>query len=127
MSMKKLAMFSLAWISLALGVLGIFLPLLPTTPFILVAAYGFSKSSERFHQWLLNHKVFGRLVRDWENNGVIRLNAKILATVSIVLMLSTSFYFVRLAIMPMVMILLSVTCVMIFIWTRPSLPKDVKQ
>ena len=125
--MKKLAMFSLAWISLALGVLGIFLPLLPTTPFILVAAYGFSKSSERFHQWLLNHKVFGRLVRDWESSGVIRLNAKILATVSIVVMLSISFYFVQLSIMPIVMILLSVTCVMIFIWTRPSMPKDAKQ
>jgi len=126
MSMKKLAMFSLAWISLALGVLGIFLPLLPTTPFVLVAAYGFSKSSDRFHQWLLNHRIFGRLVRDWESSGVIRLNAKILATVSIVVMLSISFYFIQLSLMPTIMILLSVSCVMLFIWTRPSLPADVK-
>ena len=55
------------WLSIALGVLGIFLPVLPTTPFILLAAACFSRSSEGFHNWLLNHKYFGNIIRNFEN------------------------------------------------------------
>ena len=122
--MKKLAFLSLAWVSLGLGVLGIFLPLLPTTPFVLVAAYGFSKSSERFHLWLLEHRVFGPLVTDWQNNGVIRLKSKWLATISIVLMVGLSLYFISLPNYAMLAILASISCVLLFIWTRPSEPTN---
>src|SRR3712207_7917512 len=51
---------SIAWVSLILGGLGIFLPILPTTPFILLSAFCFQKSSERFHQWILNSPIFGK-------------------------------------------------------------------
>lgn len=124
MTVKQTAYFCLGWICVALGAIGVVLPLLPTTPFILLAAYAFSKSSKRFHDWLLNHRVFGPLVRDWQQNGVIRLPAKILATVSIVLMLSLSFYFVALPLHVVSIICISVGCVMVFIWSRPSLPKQ---
>lgn len=120
MTYKKIIYLSVGWLSLALGTIGIVLPLLPTTPFVLLSAYCFSKSSVRFHHWLLNHKLFGPLVRDWEAGGVIRLKAKVLATVSIVLMLSLSFYLMPISLFTMISIIIVVACVIIYIWSRPS-------
>jgi hypothetical protein len=68
---RKYLLISLGWLSIALGTLGAFLPLLPTVPFMLLAGWCFARSSERFHQWLLNHRQFGPILRDWENNGSI--------------------------------------------------------
>lgn len=62
---KRILLIILGWFSLITGIIGIFLPLLPTTPFVLLAAWCFSKSSERFHTWLMDHKYFGPMVRDW--------------------------------------------------------------
>ncbi len=66
-------------LSLASGIVGIFLPLLPTTPFVLLAAFCFSRSSQRCEKWLLSHRVFGPMVRDWRRNHAIPLRAKQLA------------------------------------------------
>lgn len=66
---------------LAIGIIGIFLPLLPTTPFLLLTAMCFNASSPKFHQWLLDHKVFGPPILDWQKNRVIRVRSKIMATV----------------------------------------------
>jgi len=68
--------------SLGLGTLGIFLPLLPTVPFYLLAAYSFSKSSTKIHNWLLNHKVFGPDIRNWNENRTIHRRAKLMALAS---------------------------------------------
>jgi len=125
-SLLRLAYFIGGWLSLAFGVAGIILPLLPTTPFVLLAAFCFSKSSRRFHNWLLNHKVFGGLIRDWQHHGVISLKAKCLATVSIVLMLSISFYFVPVSLTVMLVVILCILAVLTFIWSRPSKPKSAE-
>lgn len=72
-SLKHVFLIGLGWTSVVLGVVGIFLPILPTTPFILLAAWCFARSSERFHQWLYNHKRLGVIVRSWEDGrGVPR-------------------------------------------------------
>lgn len=63
----------------ATGIVGIFLPVLPTTPFLLLAAYCFSRSSDRFHRWLMHHPVLSPPIRDWQTSGVIRPRAKVLA------------------------------------------------
>jgi uncharacterized membrane protein YbaN (DUF454 family) len=64
---------------LGLGLLGVVLPVLPTTPFLLLAAGCFARSSPRLHHWLLTHPVFGRPIRNWEENGAISRRAKRLA------------------------------------------------
>ena len=77
--MVRIIWFLIGGSSLGLGTAGIFLPLLPTVPFYLLAAYGFSKSSTRIHSWLLNHKVFGPDIRNWNENRVIHRRAKLMA------------------------------------------------
>ena len=84
----------LGWLFFALGIIGILLPVMPTAPFILLAAGCWARSSRRFHFWLINHKYFGKFVRDWENNHAVPLYAKYLA--SIMLTISTLMLFYRL-------------------------------
>jgi len=73
---KKYLLISLGFISLGLGVLGIILPLLPTTPFMLLSAFCFYKSSQRLHFWLLNHRVFGKFIRNYKENRAIESKTK---------------------------------------------------
>ncbi|MEY4907219.1 MAG: hypothetical protein RL260_937 [Pseudomonadota bacterium] len=68
-------------LSLLLGIAGIFLPLLPTTPFVLLAAACFSRGSARCEAWLLHHPRFGPMVRDWRQHRAVPLRAKQLALV----------------------------------------------
>jgi uncharacterized membrane protein YbaN (DUF454 family) len=80
-------MFRTLWliiglISLALGIAGVVLPLLPTTPFVLLSAYCFARSSPRLHDWLLGHKIFGPLIHNWEQHRAISPRAKVLAVLS---------------------------------------------
>lgn len=67
-----------------LAVTGIFLPLLPTTPLLLVAAACFSKSSEKWHRWLTEHNIFGPIIRNWHEHRCMPLRAKITAVASII-------------------------------------------
>jgi uncharacterized membrane protein YbaN (DUF454 family) len=70
-----LAVFGL--VSLGLGVLGIFLPILPTTPFLLLSTVLFARSSQRLHDWLLNHKVLGKYLSDFLREKALPLRIKI--------------------------------------------------
>lgn len=72
--------FLLALLSLALGILGAFLPVLPTVPFILLAAWFAARGSPRLLAWLENHPQFGRHIRDWRYGGVVSRKAKWAAT-----------------------------------------------
>jgi uncharacterized membrane protein YbaN (DUF454 family) len=65
---KRLLYLTTGWVSLILGIIGIILPLLPTTPFILLSAWCFSQSSKRFHNWLTHHKYFGPMIEDWQSD-----------------------------------------------------------
>ena len=67
------------FIATGCAIIGAVLPLVPTTPFLLLAAYAFARSSPRFHSWLINHRQFGPLIRNWQRNGSIDRRSKRLA------------------------------------------------
>ena len=71
--------FAGGMVALALGLIGVALPLLPTTPFILLAAFAFARSSERWHHWLVTHRVFGPMIENWQATGAIAPRAKRMA------------------------------------------------
>lgn len=117
--LTKYVFLSFGFLSLALGIVGAFLPLLPTIPFILLAAFCFSKGSKRLHSWLLNQKLFGRMIHDWEKHGIIQPRLKWVSTVGIILMLSYPIVFISI---PLVIKILAGgvgACVIVFIQTRP--------
>jgi uncharacterized protein len=110
---------ALGLICVALAIIGVVLPLLPTVPFLLLAAFFFARSSSRLHNWLLSHKTFGPIIDDWARSGAIRPRAKRFATLSILAVIGVT------SVLPIpmfVVIIQSVTLglVLIFIWTRPN-------
>lgn len=84
---------SLGSLALSLGIIGLFLPLLPTTPFLLLAALCFSKSDERLHRWLLHHPLLGPPIVDWQRYRVISVRAKIFAAVTMLMGLTSVWIF----------------------------------
>ena len=105
--------------SLGLGTVGIFLPLLPTVPFVLLAAFCFSRSSDRLHDWLVAHPIFGPSIEDWRRNGSISKRGKYLATLSIALVFGLSVG-LKLAAWLLITQALILSAVLVFIWSRPT-------
>jgi hypothetical protein len=82
-------------LSLALGVIGIFIPLLPTTPFLLLASYLFLKSSVRLRYWLINHKYLGSYIQNYQIHKAIPLKIKITSVILLwITILTSAFLFV---------------------------------
>ena len=81
--MARPILFVLGWVFLAVGIVGVFLPLVPGTLFLIMAAACFTRSSPRFEAWLLDHPRFGAAVRRWRETGGMPRRAKIFACVSL--------------------------------------------
>ncbi len=121
-SIQKQLFFAGGLLSLLAGFIGVFLPLWPTVPFILLAAFCFKNGSEKWHQWLLNQPKLGPVIQDWDENKVIRPWAKVLATtmilasVTYVGLFSEASYWLKGA--------MFVVCalVLIYIWAQKSRP-----
>lgn len=79
MQILRLAWISAGLLFVGLGVLGVLLPLLPTTVFLLLAAYCFARSSPTLHDWLLGHRILGPFILNWQDYGAISARAKLLA------------------------------------------------
>lgn len=76
-TLRKGVLAAIGIISVGLGTIGVFLPLLPTTPFLLLAAACFIRSSDRLYNWLIHHRWFGRYIRNYREHRAITLSAKI--------------------------------------------------
>ena len=77
----RIILLSLGLLCVGLAFIGIFIPGIPTTPFLIVALWAFAQSSKKFHAWLLNHKRFGTVLRNWESHKVVPIKAKILMVI----------------------------------------------
>lgn len=81
--MARLTALVLAYVFLALAILGVFLPGVPTVPFLLLVAWFSAKGSERLHRWLYAHPRFGKLLLDWERHGAISRKGKVATVVTL--------------------------------------------
>ncbi len=116
---------TLGLLSLGLGVIGVFLPVLPTTPFILLAAFAFSRSSKRLHAWLMNHRYYGPLVSNWQRHGVIRPRVKWTAALLILALAGSSILLLDAPAWAKALLALVCGCVLCFILTRPgAIPEE---
>lgn len=109
----------LAYTMLALGIAGAILPLLPATPFLLVAVWASTRGSQRMHNWIHNQPVLARLINDWNEQGAVPLSAKWLATAMMLATLSYVYWqgYHR----ALLLGLLLLFCVIGgFLWTRPN-------
>ena len=118
----RVVYFSLGWVFFALGVIGVLLPVMPTTPFMLLALWGFARSSDKFHNWLYTHRLIGPPLQQWNKHRVIPLIAKIMS----VSFMSISFVIMMLFSPMMMWVKLIIAVIMIygawFILTKPSNP-----
>lgn len=116
----RLLWFALGAAALALGLVGVAVPLLPTTPFLILAAFGFARSSPRLEAWLLDHPGFGPALRDWRRRRAIPLAAKRASALGMALGFGL-FWAWR---APEASLLLLVASLMLlvsaWIWTRPA-------
>ena len=120
-------LFILGWLLFGLGVVGAFLPVLPTTPFMLLALWCFARSSDRFHDWLYTHRIFGPPLQLGHEYKVIPLTAKRIALFFMTASLIYLFVFLDAAIWAKVLMSTSMALGAWFILTKPSLPPEQKQ
>ena len=117
--MTRLAALLLAYLFLALGLIGVFLPGLPTVPFLLLAAWFSAKGSSRLHRWLYAHPHLGKLLIDWEREGAISRSSKVIAF--ILLTFSWVFMYQRIDnIWIMIGMAVLFISIMIFLISRPE-------
>lgn len=113
-----------AYLSIGMAMLGVLLPGLPTTEFVLLAAWAASRSSPRLAAWLERHRLFGPLLRDWQNGGLIARRTKWVASLSMLLALSILLLTVNH--WPSVAFAaVGMSCGALWIWSRPERPKSL--
>tara|TARA_R110002094_G_scaffold90759_1_gene93234 strand:+ start:851 stop:1285 length:435 start_codon:yes stop_codon:yes gene_type:complete len=122
---RNAVLIVLGWGFVALGVVGVVLPVLPTTPFMLIALWCFARSSKRFHDWLYHHRLFGPPLRKWDRYGVIPVSAKVFACTA---MSASLIYIIFFRDLPVYLVALTAAVMAYgawFILTKPShVPTD---
>ena len=123
-AVSRYAWRALGVVSLAVGIIGSFVPVLPTVPFLILAAFAFERSSERLHNWLMNHPRLGPPIETWRRYGAISRRAKLLSMVMIVVVFALSL-FLGVETWVLVVQAVALTGASAFILSRPDPPSDV--
>ena len=117
--MKRIIFISLGWLCVGLGFVGVFVPGIPTTIFLIIALWAFTKSSEKLRYWLLNHKRFGPILNNWQEHKVVPRRAKILMVVLMSLAVILFYYSSQSLILTIGLIIILVS-VAIYVISFPS-------
>lgn len=112
------------WIFICSGVIGIFLPIVPTVPFLLLAAACFARSSEQFHKWLTEHNHLGPLLRDYLKGGGIPLRAKRAAVCMIWVSFPLSTYLFAEAFWLKILLLSTAAAITVYLLFLPTAPRN---
>ena len=123
--MKKILFLILGFITLILGIIGVFLPVLPTTPFLLLSATCFLKSSEKLYLWLVNHKILGLYVKSYIEYRAITSRAKIISIFTLWLFILISVIFFLEILWMRVLLLFIAICVTIYLLRMKRLTKEM--
>lgn len=124
--MQRMFLLMLGWLAVSLGVVGIFVPLLPTTPFLLLASFLFYRSSPQARAWLLNNRLLGAYIRNYQIYKAIPLRGKIFSTLLLWVTIALSVVWVR-PVLWVVLLLLGIAVGVSFhIWSFATLGKDKK-
>lgn len=127
-SVKRKLYLSIGALATGLGIIGIFVPLMPTTCFIIVAAWAFAKSSPVAYQRLMDNTHLGPRIRDWQEHRIISCPAKRIASFSIVVSIAISMFLLRESVLSLVVLATVMLCLLWFINSRPSTPqRDSKE
>ncbi|WP_435947417.1 DUF454 family protein [Dryocola sp. BD586] len=122
--MQRTILIIIGWLAVVLATFGVVLPLLPTTPFLLLAAWCFARSSPRFHHWLLYRSWFGGYLRHWQKHRALPPGTKPKAMVFIVVTFAVSLYLVNI-LWVRLFLLVMMCALLIFMWRMPVV--DEKQ
>lgn len=123
-TVKRAILVGLGFLSLGIGVVGIFVPLLPTTEFVMLAAFLFSLSSTRFHTWLLNTKVYNTYVRPFKEKGGLPARAKATMLATSLVVLGISAFFVRLWYVWVILAICALVIVYVILIRTPTRKED---
>jgi uncharacterized protein len=115
------ALQALAGVCVVLGLIGVFVPVLPTIPFLIIAAWAASRSSPRLHGWLLSHPRFGRPLKDWNEAGVVPRRVKWLATAMMAFSAVGMTVVTPAPWVAMVVVLVAaMAAILVWLWRRPE-------
>lgn len=121
--MKRIVLITIGHISLALGIAGIFLPLLPTTPFLLLTSICFYHGSPRLYNWIMNHKILGTYIKYFLEDKAIPLRAKVLAILLMWTPITYYIFFTKIKIVVKCVMALVATVISIYLLSMRTLEK----
>jgi uncharacterized membrane protein YbaN (DUF454 family) len=123
----RLMLIGVGWVSIAFALLGLFLPLVPSVPFLLLAVFCFSRSSERFHSWLVEHRHLGPLLKDYLVHGGMSLKAKAGAICAVWISFPVSAFWLVHTAWARVLLLAIAAGVTVCLVLIPTLPASLKR
>lgn len=116
--MKHMLLNIIGWLSVILGAAGVVLPLLPATPFILLAAWCFARSSPRFHHWLVYRSWFGGMIRQWQQHRCLPVKARNRIIVLTLMTFMVSLWLIELVWLRIVLLVV-LSLLLLFLWRLP--------